>query len=76
MALNPACTPGKAVRDPVEVRAFCGCGWEKGGFPSKRKALAAQREHRFPGPNPREAGARPSSSVRPTPTARPIRPER
>lgn len=46
--LNPECTPGWAEDEDDGVRAHCGCGWSYGGFPSRRKALAAQREHRFP----------------------------
>jgi hypothetical protein len=60
--LNPACTPGWAEdvldendQPTGEVVACCGCGWEQGGFASRTKALAAQKEHRFPGPNPRLA---------------------
>lgn len=57
---NPDCTPGWAddrFEDDGTYRAFCGCGWNQGGFPSKSQALRAQKEHRFPGPNPRAAAA-------------------
>lgn len=46
--LDPECTPGWATSDDDGVTAHCGCGWVAGGFPSRRKALAAQRVHRFP----------------------------
>ncbi len=57
---STACTPGWAERHhggEHGVTAFCGCGWQQGGFPSRRKALMAQKEHRFPGPNPRDLPA-------------------
>lgn len=54
MPLNPACTPGTATRLTDGVVAFCGCGWTERGFDSRRQALKAQKEHRFPGPNPKE----------------------
>lgn len=54
---NPACSNGWARpymgQGPtgniaVAFRAHCGCGWTRDSFPSKTKALAAQKEHRFP----------------------------
>jgi hypothetical protein len=50
VALNPACTPGWAIRLPEEDHfiACCGCGWEEPGFPSRSSALRAQKDHRFP----------------------------
>lgn len=63
MVLNPDCTPGWADRLPDgTVVAHCGCGWSEDGHPSKRKALMAQKEHRFPGPNPAK---QPAGTVRP-----------
>lgn len=49
MPLNPDCTPGWAWEaDDGTHTAYCGCGWTEPGFPSRRKALRAQRDHRFP----------------------------
>lgn len=64
MTFSRDCTPGWATDefDDDGYRAFCGCGWSQPGFPSKRKALAAQKEHRFPGPNPKEAEPQQSST--------------
>lgn len=60
MSFNPDCTPGWTSVDPEkpdEFVAHCGCGWSEAGWSSRTKAKAAQREHRFPGPNPRDAEA-------------------
>jgi hypothetical protein len=49
--LNPDCTPGDVVRDaldPLSHAWLCDCGAGQGGYPSRTKAKAAQREHRFP----------------------------
>lgn len=48
MALNPDCTPGWATGVKPNVTAHCGCGWAEPGFASRRKALRAQKDHRFP----------------------------
>lgn len=79
MTLNPACTPGEAFRAPdgSGIVATCGCGWNEGGFPSRRQALMAQKAHRFPGPNPKvtaDEGPRTSrraATALPTPRTRP-----
>lgn len=57
MTVNPDCTVGWADRLDGGVTAFCGCGWERAGFPSRSRALEAQKQHRFPGDNPRENAA-------------------
>ena len=62
--LNPDCTPGWTEPQkgpdglPTALHvACCGCGWSEPGYDSKSAAKRAQREHRFPGPNPHLAAA-------------------
>lgn len=48
MPLNPDCTPGWTEPLGTGHVGRCGCGWSSEVKPSKTKAKAAQRDHRFP----------------------------